>query len=90
VSSSDKIGKLYRNQGNLFAIDDDDDDSRHANGSESGTAGLNDADHEQVAELVNLKTWLEKPDVVNKFKCFYREKREGGSTKTEWVPGYVS
>jgi hypothetical protein len=71
VSSSDKIEKLYRNQGNVFAIDDSNDDQ---------------FDEEQD-ELVNLKVWLEKPDTLNKFKCFYKEKRE--NSKAEWVPGYL-
>jgi hypothetical protein len=31
--------------------------------------------------------WLERPDVINKFNCFYREKKENG--KIEWVPGYL-
>ena len=71
VSSSDKIEKLYRNQGNVFAIDDSNDDQ---------------FDEEQD-ESVNLKVWLEKPDTINKFKCFYKEKRE--NSKAEWVPGYL-
>ncbi len=71
----------------MFAIDDDDDNSSSAN--DAAGDGLDSAapKPEQV-ELVSLKTWLDKPDVVNKFKCFYREKREvNGQSKLEWVPG---
>ena len=55
VSSSDKIEKLYRNQGNVFAIDDSNDDQ---------------FEDQHQDECVNLKMWLEKPDTINKFKCF--------------------
>lgn len=75
VSSSDKIGKLYRNQGNLFAIDDTNDEE------EEGENGNNDE-----VECVNLNLWLEKPDTLNKFKCYYRAKKENIN---EWVPGYL-
>jgi len=77
VSSSDKIGKLYRNQGNLFAIDDTNDDEFN---SDKDT-------REHEVECVNLDLWLEKPDTLNKFKCFYREKSD--KNKAEWVPGYL-
>ncbi len=74
VSSSDKIGKLYRNQGNLFAIDDTNDDET-----------MSDRDSkEHEIECVNLNVWLEKPDTLKNFKCFYREKNE--SKKQEWIP----
>ena len=77
MSSSDKIGKLYRNQGNLFAIDDE------------GNDDLNDSERESNemsrAECVNLNVWLEKPDTLSKFKCFFREKNDKG--KSEWIPG---
>lgn len=77
VSSSDKIGKLYRNQGNLFAIDDTNDDET-----------MSDRDSkEHEIECVNLKVWLEKPDTLKNFKCFYREKNE--SKKNEWIPGHL-
>jgi len=36
---------------------------------------------------VNLKVWLERPDVISKFNCFYRERKDDG--KIEWVPGYL-
>jgi hypothetical protein len=78
VSSSDKIGKLYRNQGNLFAIDDTNDDESSNNNESTGT---------NEVECVNLNLWLEKPDTLNKFKCFYREKSD--KKKPEWVPGYL-
>jgi hypothetical protein len=76
VSSSDKIGKLYRNQGNLFAIDDTNDDD-----NESESKG-----GDQV-EVVNLKVWLNKPDTLKSFKCFYKEKKGESSKSAEWVPG---
>lgn len=76
VSSTDKIGKLYRNQGNLFAIDDANDEDEESE-KES-------RDHE--VECVNLNLWLEKPDILNKFKCFYREKTD---KKSEWIPGHL-
>ncbi len=75
MSSTDKIGKLYRNQGNLFAIDDTNDDEE--NNDKEGA--------EQKVECVNLNVWLEKPDTLNKFKCFYRERKE--KSKSEWIPG---
>ena len=77
MSSSDKIGKLYRNQGNLFAIDDETNDDQHDSDREAG---------EQKAECVNLNVWLEKPDTLDKFKCFFREKKQD-KTKSEWIPG---
>lgn len=97
MSSSDKIGKLYRNQGNLFAIDDDandDDDESGASTSDRQNSLLGSLESAQQAEseLVSLKTWLEKPDVVNKFKCYHREKKldaAPGEKSTEWVPGYL-
>jgi hypothetical protein len=42
-------------------------------------------DHQ--VEYVSLKTWSERPDVISKFNCFYREKKE--NLKIEWVPGYL-
>lgn len=68
---------MYRNQGNLFAIDDTNDDET-----------MSDRDtKEHEIECVNLNVWLEKPDTLNKFKCFYREKNE--NKKIEWIPGYL-
>ena len=72
VSATDKIGKLYRNQANFFAIDDANDEK---------------LDNEDEEELVNLKVWLDKPDMLNRFKCFYREKKKD-NPKSEWIPGY--
>lgn len=59
----------------MFAIDDTNDDE-----------GASDGDRRDQPEVenVNLNLWLEKPDTLNKFKCFYREKTE---KKTEWIPG---
>ena len=75
VSSSDKIGRLYRNQGNLFAIDDTNDDDEGADNKEG---------RDNEVECINLELWLKKPDTLNKFKCFYREKTD---KKSEWIPG---
>jgi hypothetical protein len=60
VSANDKIGKRYRNQANVFAIDDNDDDDEY------------DAvkDDDQVYDIVSIETWLNKPDILHKFKCF--------------------
>jgi hypothetical protein len=76
VSSTDKIAdkKLYRNQGNLFAIDDANDDD------------ANESDEESKKDPIPLDLWLKKPDTVNHFKCFYRVKHS--NSKHEWVPGY--
>lgn len=75
VSSSDKIGKLYRNQGNMFAIDDTNDDN------------LNDKETKGTeVECVNLNLWLKRPDTLNNFKCFYKEKTD---KKSEWIPGFL-
>ena len=86
------MGKLYRNQGNVFAIDDDANDdesmSERVNGGGSGNGeGSETGGNQHKAEYVNLKVWLERPDVISKFNCFYRERKEGG--KIEWVPGYL-
>ena len=77
VSSSDKIGKLYRNQGNLFAIDDETNDDQLESDKEA---------NEPKVECVNLNVWLEKPDTLNKFKCFFLEKN-AYKNKSEWIPG---
>lgn len=91
MSASDKIGKLYRNQGNLFAIDDTNDDeineSAQNGGYSSGGTESNAQQQQLQAEYVNLKVWLERPDVISKFNCFYRDRKDDG--KIEWVPGYL-
>lgn len=81
VSSSDKIGKLYRNQGNLFAIDDE------TNEDQNDGLQQEDGDQHKTAECVNLNVWLKKPDTLNHFKCFYREKKN--TNKSEWIPSYL-
>ncbi|RNA24444.1 TBC1 domain family member 23 isoform X3 [Brachionus plicatilis] len=73
VSASDRIGKLYRNQGNLFAIDD------------TNTEDL--AKKNSDTEIVNIKEWLEKSDLIQKFKCFYRHRNS--KEQLEWTPGYL-
>ncbi len=62
----------------MFAIDDTNDDETIENTSPGGTS------RDTEIESVNLNLWLDKPDVLNKFKCFYREKTD---KKTEWIPG---
>lgn len=59
VSSGDKIGKLYRNQANIFAIDDDYEET-----NSEQSQNINEY------EEVSIETWLQKPDVLHKFKCF--------------------
>ena len=59
----------------MFAIDDTNDDE----------FGSDKESKEHEVECVNLDLWLEKPDTLNKFKCFYREKSD--KNKAEWVPG---
>lgn len=79
MSSSDKGSKLYRNQGNLFAIDDND-------GNDEERSGEREAG-DQEPEAVNLNAWLDKADTLKSFKCFYKDKRN--SERPEWVPGYL-
>lgn len=86
MSASDKVGKLYRNQGNLFAIDDNNDDETSESGRNGANGGGGGEPDSQV-EYVNLKVWLERPDVISKFNCFYRDRKDDG--KIEWVPGYL-
>ena len=59
VSANDKIGNRYRNQANVFAIDDNDEDDDFAV-----------KDDDQVLDIVSTDVWLNKPDVLHKFKCF--------------------
>ncbi|GAB6027407.1 hypothetical protein CHUAL_001678 [Chamberlinius hualienensis] len=58
VSSSDKVGKRYRNVSSVFSIDDEHD--------EPGGVSTDEEDHQ---EIVSLSTWLKKPDVLSSFKC---------------------
>ncbi|XP_071549394.1 TBC1 domain family member 23 isoform X2 [Panulirus ornatus] len=53
VSPQDR-GKLYRNQGDVFSIEDEDGDSSREN---------------DRFEVVRLSQWLKKPDVVSSFSC---------------------
>lgn len=70
----------------MFAIDDTNDDETNDGLSNNGGNGGADSNN-QVAEYVNLKVWLERPDVISKFNCFYRERKD--DSKIEWVPGYL-
>ncbi|XP_069195506.1 TBC1 domain family member 23 isoform X3 [Procambarus clarkii] len=53
VNAHDR-GKLYRNQGDVFSIEDDD--------------GEHNRETERL-EVVKLSQWLKKPDVVSAFSC---------------------
>lgn len=58
MKPTDKADNGYRNQGNIFKIDDDEDDSELLENDQ------------QTFETVSVQTWLSKPDVLHKFKCF--------------------
>lgn len=62
VSSSDKVGKRYRNMAPVFSIDDDQDPPD----LDGDTQELEDIG---TLETVSLSAWLKKPDVVASFKC---------------------
>ncbi|XP_037773938.1 TBC1 domain family member 23-like [Penaeus monodon] len=57
VSAQDR-GKLYRNQGDVFSIEDDDDGGGGADGRENDRL-----------EVVKVSQWLKKPDVITSFAC---------------------
>jgi len=59
VSSSDRIGKRYRNMASVFSIGDD------GSGDEF-VAGSSDEDKR---DTVHIQTWLDKPEVLHSFKC---------------------
>ncbi|XP_064214769.1 TBC1 domain family member 23 isoform X2 [Tribolium castaneum] len=61
VSSSDKIGKRYRNVAPVFSIDDD-----HENAT---TNNMEDATNEECRELVQIQSWLKHPEVIEHFPC---------------------
>ncbi|XP_044749127.1 TBC1 domain family member 23 [Coccinella septempunctata] len=60
VSSSDKIGKRYRNVAPVFSIDDDHDYI---------TGGENPKEEEETRELVQIQQWLKNPSIVEHFPC---------------------
>uniref|UniRef100_A0A1Y1N1Q6 TBC1 domain family member 23 n=1 Tax=Photinus pyralis TaxID=7054 RepID=A0A1Y1N1Q6_PHOPY len=59
VSSTDKIGKRYRNVAPVFSIDDDQDNLASIQGAES----------EDPREIVSLQDWLQSPDIIEQFPC---------------------
>ncbi|XP_019642823.1 PREDICTED: TBC1 domain family member 23-like isoform X2 [Branchiostoma belcheri] len=67
VSSSDKLGKPYRGVKPVFSIGDEEDDH-----DEMDSFSVSDDEH----EVVNLDTWLKKPDVIQHFPC--QEVKESG------------
>ncbi|XP_042884161.1 TBC1 domain family member 23-like isoform X2 [Penaeus japonicus] len=58
VSAQDR-GKLYRNQGDVFSIEDDDGD---------GGGGADGRENDRL-EVVKVSQWLKKPDVITSFAC---------------------
>uniref|UniRef100_A0A1B6DC88 TBC1 domain family member 23 n=1 Tax=Clastoptera arizonana TaxID=38151 RepID=A0A1B6DC88_9HEMI len=61
VSSTDKVGKRYRNMAPVFSIDDDQDPQDFEDNQEIEDVGS--------LEVVCLSAWLKKPDVIACFKC---------------------
>ncbi|XP_064651134.1 TBC1 domain family member 23-like [Lineus longissimus] len=59
VSAEDK-GKRYRNMASVFTIGDEDDDD---------VPSVCSSDDERQREVVNLETWLNKPEVKHAFQC---------------------
>ncbi|CAH1370084.1 hypothetical protein MTP99_011604 [Tenebrio molitor] len=59
VSSSDKIGKRYRNVAPVFSIDDDHDN----------VTNVENVEDEETRELVQIQSWLKQPEVIEHFPC---------------------
>ncbi|CAH1159602.1 unnamed protein product [Phaedon cochleariae] len=59
VSSSDKIGKRYRNVAPVFSIDDDHDNM----------ANVEQIDSDEKQELVQIQAYLKNPEIVEHFPC---------------------
>lgn len=68
VSSSDKVGKRYRNMSNVFSIGDDED--------EEPIVAKNKNDK---SEIVKLGVWLEKPEVTKYFECQHINRQDNQS-----------
>lgn len=58
VSSTDKIGKRYRDVAPVFSIDDDHDNVANEH-----------VDLEERQELVQIQAYLKKPEVIEHFSC---------------------
>ncbi|XP_066259417.1 TBC1 domain family member 23 [Euwallacea similis] len=67
VSSTDKIGKRYRDVAPVFSIDDDHDN----------VASLEAIDDYDNHEVVNIQAYLKKPEIIQHFPC--KEVRTNGS-----------
>lgn len=59
VSSTDKIGKRYRNVAPVFSIDDDQDN----------VASIQGGENEDPREIVSLQNWLKNTDIIEYFPC---------------------
>lgn len=60
VSCSDKLGKRYRNIAPVFSIDDEQD---------ADMSGQPSPEREDNEDVVSLSVWLQKPDVIESFRC---------------------
>ncbi|MEE6468300.1 hypothetical protein FKM82_008250 [Ascaphus truei] len=69
VSSSDRLGKPYRGVKPVFSIGDEEEYDT----DEIDSSSMSDDDRK---EIVNIQTWLNKPDVKNNFTC--NEVKENG------------
>ncbi|XP_066140771.1 TBC1 domain family member 23 [Euwallacea fornicatus] len=67
VSSTDKIGKRYRDVAPVFSIDDDHDN----------VASLEAIDDYDNHEVVNIQAYLKRPEIIQHFPC--KEVRTNGS-----------
>ncbi|KAI5628292.1 TBC1 domain family member 23 isoform X1 [Silurus asotus] len=62
VSSSDRVGKPYRGVKPVFSIGDEEEYDT----DEIDSSSISDDDRK---EIVNIQTWINKPDVKNHFPC---------------------
>ncbi|XP_078513868.1 TBC1 domain family member 23 isoform X1 [Lissotriton helveticus] len=70
VSSSDRLGKPYRGLKPVFSIGDEEENDTE----DIDSSSLSDDDRK---EIVNIQTWINKPDVKNHFPC--NEVKENGN-----------
>uniref|UniRef100_A0A8C9JFI5 TBC1 domain family member 23 n=1 Tax=Panthera tigris altaica TaxID=74533 RepID=A0A8C9JFI5_PANTA len=69
VSSSDRVGKPYRGVKPVFSIGDEEEYDT----DEIDSSSMSDDDRKEV---VNIQTWINKPDVKHHFPC--KEVKESG------------
>ncbi|XP_060027934.1 TBC1 domain family member 23-like [Erinaceus europaeus] len=69
VSSSDRVGKPYRGVKPVFSIGDEEEYDT----DETGSSSVSDDDRKEV---VNIQTWINKPDIKHHFPC--KEVKESG------------